>query len=269
MSALVEIRGLTVSFPQEDAPPVDAVRSVDLDLPAGKTLALVGESGSGKSTLALALLGLLPASAQVRGTARFGATPGSDKSIDLLALDPRGEPMRAVRGRRIAMIFQEPALALNPVYTLGEQVAESLRLHRHLGRREARQAAVAALNDVGIPDPARIAGEVPYELSGGMRQRAMIAMALAGVPELLLADEPTASLDVTVQAEILDLLRRKQAASGMAVLLVTHDFGVVAEMADEVAVMLRGEVVERGEVEGIFHRATHPYTKELIRAVTA
>jgi len=259
MSALVEIRGLEIFFRQEDGSRVPAVRGVDLDIPAAGTLAIVGESGSGKSTLALSLLGLLPDSAQVAGSARFAG-------LDLLALEPKSEAMRKVRGKRIAMIFQEPSSALNPVYTIGEQIAESLRLHRGLSHREARREAVEALRKVGIPDPQGSAGKVPHEFSGGMRQRTTIAIALAGEPELLLADEPTASLDVTVQAEILDLLRTKQAESGMSMLLVTHDFGVVAELADQVAVMNGGKILERGPVDSIFHEPRDPYTRTLLQA---
>ena len=255
MDAALEIHGLEVEF----LGPVRAVRGVSVAVERGKTLAIVGESGSGKTTLALALLGLLPASAKIGGRALLDG-------VDLLSLDPRGEEMRKIRGRRIGMIFQEPAVALSPVYRVGEQIAESLRLHRGLSRKDARSAAIESLARVGIADPERRVDEYPHELSGGLRQRVMIAIALAGEPALLLADEPTASLDVTVQAGVLALLRKLQAERGTSLVLITHDLGVVAEMADDVVVMREGVVVERAPVDDIFHAPLHEYTRTLLEA---
>lgn len=262
MDALVEIRGLEVTFASEGGT-IAAVRGASFDVPRGRTLAVIGESGSGKTTVALALLGLLPASARVRGTAMLRR---EKNPADLLALDPRGEALRVIRGREIGMVFQEPATALSPVYTIGEQIGEALRLHRGMTRAQARSGSVDALAAVGIPAPRERATQYAHELSGGMRQRAMIAIALAGEPALLLADEPTASLDVTVQAEILALLRSLQREKQMALMLITHDFGVVAELADEVVVMRGGEVVERADVDSLFHTPRHEYTRELLRA---
>jgi ABC-type dipeptide/oligopeptide/nickel transport system ATPase component len=255
MDSALEVKGLAVEFEGG----VRAVRGVSLTVPVGKTLAIVGESGSGKTTLALALLGLLPSSAKITGSAIL-------HGVDLLSLDPRGEEMRRVRGKKIGMIFQEPAVALSPVYTVGEQIAESLRLHRGMNRAEAWSAAIAALARVGIADPERRVSEYPHELSGGMRQRVMIAIALAGEPAILLADEPTASLDVTVQAAVLSLMRTLQAERKTSLVLITHDLGVVAEMADDVVVMKEGLIVESAPVDAIFHAPGHEYTRELLAA---
>ena len=254
MTALLSIRGLTVDYLGE-AGAVRAVDGVDLDLAAGETLALVGESGSGKSTVALAPLGLLPPDAHIAGSIRL-------EGAELLGLP---EPaLRPVRGGRIGMVFQEPITSLNPVLTVGEQIREVLAAHGLSRGRAAR--AVELLAEVGIADAAARAGAYPHELSGGMRQRAMIAMALAAGPELLIADEPTTALDVTVQAQILDLFRRLRDRRGMALLLVTHDLGVVAELADRVAVMKEGRVVETGPARRVLDDPQHGYTRELLAA---
>ncbi|MGK9170585.1 ABC transporter ATP-binding protein [Inquilinus limosus] len=253
---MLSIRGLTVDYFGEGAA-ARAVDGIDLDLNRGETLALVGESGSGKSTVALAPLGLLPPNARAAGSIRLAGT-------ELLGLPE--EALRPIRGRRIGMVFQEPATCLNPVLTVGEQVREVLEAHR-LGRGRAARARVAELLvEVGIPDPAARAGAYPHELSGGLRQRAMIAMALAADPEVLIADEPTTALDVTIQAQILDLFRSLRDRRGMAVLLVTHDFGVVAELADRVAVMQDGRVVETGPARQVLDAPRHGYTRRLLAA---
>jgi oligopeptide/dipeptide ABC transporter ATP-binding protein len=235
---------------------VKAVDGVSLKISAGETLAVVGESGSGKSVLALSIMQLVPPPGQiVSGEILFGGQ-------NLLDLDP--EAMRHLRGRRIAMIFQDPMTSLNPVYTVGDQIAEAVRLHRGLSRKQACVKAVEMMDRVRIPDPARRAADYPHHLSGGMRQRVMIAMALSCDPELLIADEPTTALDVTIQAGILDLLAKLKEEFDISLLLITHDLGVVAQTADRVAVMYAGRIVESGEVHQIFHSPGHPYTEGLL-----
>jgi peptide/nickel transport system ATP-binding protein len=192
---------------------------------------------------------------------------GADPAIDLARLDPQGAEMRAIRGRDIALIFQEPMTSLSAFYTVGNQIIETIRLHSKLGKAAARQRAIELLAMVGIPRPERRIDEYPFQLSGGLRQRVMIAMALAGEPRILIADEPTTALDVTTQAQILELLRRLQRERGLALILITHDMGVIAEMADEVVVMYLGRAVERGPVDAIFHAPRHPYTKALLRSI--
>ena len=226
----------------------------------GQTLAVVGESGCGKSVTALSILRLIPSppGKVLGGQIRF-------ENRDLLKLSEKD--MRNVRGKDIAMIFQEPMTSLNPVYTIGDQIAEAVTLHQHVGTREAYKIAEKALADVGISDPARRINEYPHQMSGGMRQRVMIAMALSCQPKLLIADEPTTALDVTIQAQILELLRKLQHETGMAVLLITHDLGVVAENADTVAVMYASRVVEFATVEDLFDHPKHPYTEGLFRSV--
>jgi len=257
--ALLEVRGLAIEFARGDGW-VRVVDGVDLTLAPGRTLALVGESGCGKTVTALAVMGLLP-----RRTGRVAAGGIRFDGRDLVDLPPGA--LRAIRGRELAMIFQEPDTSLNPAFTVGDQIAEVVRIHRGLGRRASRLAAVEALERVDIPDPAQRAGAYPHELSGGMRQRAMIAMALACQPRLLLADEPTTALDVTIQAQILDLLATLRDELDMAMVFVTHDLGVVAEIADEVAVMYAGEIVEQAPVDVLFAHPRHPYTEALIRAL--
>jgi peptide/nickel transport system ATP-binding protein len=235
-----------------------AVDSVDLELVRGATLGIVGESGCGKSVTALAIMGLLPKSAEVTGTVRFNG-------IDLLDLPD--VDMRSLRGNQLAMIFQEPMTSLNPSYTIGEQIAEALVRHRGMTRPQARSRAIALLRRVHIPSPESRFDDYPHKLSGGMRQRAMIAMALACDPQLLIADEPTTALDVTIQAQILDLLRELKRDSRAAIVLITHDLGVVAEICDEVAVMYAGEIVERASVDALFERPEHPYTVGLLGSI--
>lgn len=244
---------------------IAAVTDLTLTVEPGETVALVGESGSGKSVTSLSILGLLPKKVGrlAQGSVVFRGKSGETR--DLAKLD--AEALRRVRGNDIAMVFQEPMTSLNPVYTVGEQIAEPIRIHLGRSRREAAADAVRLLADVGIPDPERRARQYPHELSGGMRQRATIAMALACNPSLLIADEPTTALDVTIQAQILDLLARLQRERGMAMLFVTHNLGVVAEIADRVAVMYAGRIVETGRVAEVFAHPRHPYTKGLLRSV--
>ncbi|WOX13348.1 ABC transporter ATP-binding protein [Streptomyces sp. N50] len=257
MNSILEIENLGVTFSTESGD-VPAVRGVSLRVEPGETLALVGESGSGKSTVALAALGLLPGNALASGGVSVGGT-------DVVGAG-EGELAR-LRGRTASMVFQEPATALDPLTRIGKQIAEVVRNHRDLSRQEAAAEAVALLGRVGIPEPERRASAFPFQLSGGQRQRVVIAMAIANSPGLLVADEPTTALDVTVQAEILDLLRALAVDSGTGVLLVTHNMGVVADFADRVAVMLEGEVVETGAVEDVLLRPTHEYTRRLLAAV--
>ena len=250
---LLEVQGLRVSFSGKEV-----VHGVDFQIRAGEKLALVGESGSGKTVTALSVL-KLALNADVAGRALFAAAEGP---VELLALPERR--LRAIRGEQIAMIFQEPMTALNPLYTVGDQIAEVLELHKALPRAEAMRGAIKLLADTGIPEPERRANSLPHQLSGGQRQRAMIAMALACQPRLLLADEPTTALDVTLRAQMLDLLSDLQQRNGMAVLLITHDLNLVRKFADRVAVMEDGQIVEHGEVAAVFADPKHPYTRKLI-----
>ncbi len=259
-SPLLQITDLAVSFDLADGGRARAVDGVSLTIHPRQTLALVGESGCGKSVTALCALGLVP---QPPGRVERGRIVLEGR--DLLALNAR--QMREVRGRRIAMIFQDPMTSLNPVYTVGDQLLEAIRLHRKVDRRGAAEAAVEAMTDVGIPDPVRRLRAYPHEFSGGMQQRVMIAMALACRPQLLVADEPTTALDVTVQAQILDLLRRLRRSRDMALLLISHDLGVVAENADTVCVMYAGRVVEYASVYDLFERPRHPYTRGLMACI--
>ncbi|HEX7805049.1 MAG TPA: ABC transporter ATP-binding protein [Cellulomonas sp.] len=254
---MLRLDRLSVTF-QTDGDPVRAVREVSFEVAPGEIVAVVGESGSGKSVSSRALLGLLPGTATVQGSAQLDGT-------ELTGL--RGEPMRRIRGDRIAMIFQEPATSLDPVRTVGWQVVEALRSHRPVSRRAARARAVELLDLVGIPDPARRAHSYPHQLSGGQKQRVMIAIAIACEPEVIIADEPTTALDVTVQAAILELLRDLRDRLGTAIVLITHNMGVVADLADRVVVMYRGQVVEQGTAAQIFAAPAHPYTQRLLAAV--
>lgn len=259
MSALLEIDNLSTAF-ATDHGAVTIVDRVTLSVEKGRTLCIVGESGSGKSILSLSLMGLLPASGMISGD---GVRLAGE---DLLVLDD--EEMRSIRGRRIAMIFQEPMTSLNPVFTIGDQLVEALRSHdRKTPTRQLRQRALEALKQVEMTDPERRLGQFPHELSGGMRQRVMIAMALIMQPEVLIADEPTTALDVSVQAQILALIKRLQRDTGMGIIFITHDLGVVSEIADEVAVMYAGRVVERASAEEIFRNPQHPYTIGLLASV--
>ena len=256
---LLSVRDLEVSFTDFDGEVVRAVDGVSLELAAGEVLALVGESGCGKSVTALTVMGLLgAANATTTGSARYGGRELIGASEDEL---------RRLRGEELAMIFQDPLSSLNPVLRVGEQVAEQIAAHRAVGRREARERAIELLRQVDMPEPERRADAYPHELSGGMRQRAMIAMALSCEPRILIADEPTTALDVTVQAQIVELIRDLRAETGAGVLLITHDFGVVAELADRVAVMDAGRIVEQGPVEQVFERPQDSHTRKLLDAV--
>jgi peptide/nickel transport system ATP-binding protein len=256
---LLEVRNLKTYFRGEEGIS-RAVDGVDLALPRGRTLCLVGESGCGKSVTALTIMGLVP---QPPGQIDAGEILFEGKN--LLAFDR--EAMNALRGDRIAMIFQEPMTSLNPAFTIGDQITEVILRHRKVSPAEARTRAIEMLRRVRIPAPEQRIDEYPHKLSGGMRQRAMIAMALALDPQLLIADEPTTALDVTIQAQILELLRELRAEFGMSLLMITHDLGVVAEVADEVAVMYAGRVVERADVATLFRRPGHPYTIGLLASI--
>jgi len=257
----LEVRNLSTSFPTEDGL-VRSVADVSFSIQPGRTTALVGESGSGKSVTSLTLMRLLPktANAQVSGQAAFVTREGA--SVDLLTLAERD--MRALRGNQLSMIFQEPMTSLNPVFRIGEQIAESVRLHKGLDRAAAQAQALRMLDLVEIPAAAQRIHEYPHQLSGGMRQRVMIALAMACDPTLLIADEPTTALDVTIQAQILALMRRLQAETGMSILFITHNLGVVAHHADDVVVMYAGRVVERAPVRPLFAQPEHPYTQGLL-----
>ena len=253
---LLHVRDLSVSFAGDGGRVTRAVTGVSFSVNANRTLGIVGESGCGKSVTSLAIMRLLsPDTAQVAGSITF-------EGRDLLTLLERD--MQDLRGNRLAMIFQEPMTSLNPSYAVGDQVGEALVRHRGLSAREARRQAIELLRQVRIPSPETRVDEYPHKLSGGMRQRVMIAMALACRPALLIADEPTTALDVTIQAQMLDLLRVLKAATGAAIVLVTHDLGVVAETCDEVAVMYAGEIVERASVTDLFTQPQHPYTVGLL-----
>ena len=255
---LLSVENLTTVFDTASGP-VPAVDDVSFEIHAGETLGIVGESGSGKSVTALSIMRLVQAPGRIAGGAvRF-------KGRDLLALDER--EMRRVRGAGIALIFQEPMTALNPVVRVGDQIAETLLVHGKATKQDATDRVVELLRLVRIADPAARAGDYPHQLSGGMRQRVLMAMALACQPSLLIADEPTTALDVTIQAEILDLLREMKSAIGLSLLLISHDLGVIAETADRVAVMYAGRIVETGPVRDIFHRPGHPYTRGLLASM--
>jgi peptide/nickel transport system ATP-binding protein len=264
---LLRVEGLRVAIALQRSM-LEVVSDVSFRVPAGKTVAIVGESGSGKSITAQAILGILPTVASITGGRILFRDPKQpEKQIDIAALDPSSSAMQELRGGRISMIFQEPMTSLSPLHRIGNQVEEALLLHRQVERGQARPMTEEMLKRVGFPDPSRAYDMYPIELSGGLRQRAMIAMALICRPALLIADEPTTALDVTVQAQVLGLLKRLQKQLQMSLLLITHDLGVVASMADEVIVMHQGEVVEAGTVEAIFRRPGHAYTKALMRAV--
>jgi len=262
---LVDIRGLKTHFFTDEGL-VRAVDGISFGIPRGKTLCVVGESGSGKSIMARSILQLIDKPGRiVDGEILYRPTPYDE--VDIVKLDPRGRAIRAIRGKEIAMIFQEPMSSLSPVHTIGDQVVEMITLHMPLSKRAARERAIDMLDRVGIPKPAQRFDAYTFQLSGGMRQRAMIAMALACEPKLLIADEPTTALDVTTQANILDLIQELQRDLGMSVLFITHDLGVVAEIADDVVVMYLGSEVETGDVDSIFHDAKHPYTRALLRSI--
>lgn len=258
MGDLLEVMGLRTQFPTR-AGLVKAVDGVSFSIAEGELLGLVGESGCGKSITALSIMRLIASPGRIAG--------GSIKFKDEELTTATGERLREIRGNDIAMIFQDPMTSLNPVFRVGEQIAEALRLHRKLDRKQAWDGAIAAMKEVSIPSPERRVSDYPHQLSGGMRQRVMIAMALACDPELLIADEPTTALDVTIQAQILDLLNELRVSRKLAVLLITHDLGVVAEVADRVCVMYTGKIVEESGVDELFAAPKHPYTRGLLRSV--
>ena len=260
MSRVLEVQDLRVSFPGPDHRRFYPVDGVSFSLQRGETMALVGESGSGKSLTSLALLQLVPSPGRIEtgSIIRMGET-------DVLAL--RGEALRRIRGRRVGMIFQDPMTSLNPVFTVGDQIMEGILAHFKMPRAAARERALQLLQEVGIPDPSARLKAYPHQLSGGMRQRVMIAIALSAEPEILVADEPTTALDVTVQAQILEVLDRLQESRGMAVLLITHDLGIVAGRADRVAVMYAGQIVEEAPTARLFANPSHPYTQGLFASV--
>ena len=256
-SPVLTVRNLGVDF-YVDKAWYPAASDVSYDLHSGEVLAIVGESGSGKSQSSLALLGLLPPNGRARGSAKLG-------DRELIGMSHGG--LRHVRGKEISMIFQEPMTSFSPVHTIGSQIAENVLLHSTMTKEEARQHSIEMLRKVGVPRAEDRFDAYPFQLSGGLRQRAMIAMALSNNPQLLIADEPTTALDVTTQAQILELMKQLQDEFGMAMIFITHDLGVVAEIADEVAVMYLGIVAERGNVDQIFHEPRHPYTRALLRSI--
>ncbi len=269
---LIEIRNLKTYFFTDEGV-VKAVDGVDFDIYRNRTLCVVGESGCGKSITARSILQIVdPPGRLVEGEIRFHRLQGENGSrrsevIDLAKLAPRSRAMRSIRGKDISMIFQEPMTSLSPIHTVGDQIIENILLHLPVTKEEARERAIELLRRVGIPRPAERVDGYPFQMSGGMRQRVMIAMALACNPSLLIADEPTTAVDVTTQAQILELLLELQQEYGMGIMLITHDLGVVAEMADDVVVMYLGKVAEQGSVDEIFHDAKHPYTQALLRSI--
>jgi peptide/nickel transport system ATP-binding protein len=266
---LLEMRDLKLHFFTDEGV-VKAVDGVTYSIWRGKTLCIVGESGSGKSVAARAILQIVHRPGKIVGGQILYHKPlqsGGVQTIDITALNPHGADVRRVRGNDIAMIFQEPMTSLSPMYTVGNQIIEAIRLHNQVSKAEARNHAIELLRRVGIPKPEVRVDEYPFRLSGGMRQRCMIAMALSCHPNLLIADEPTTALDVTTQAQILDLMQELQQDYGMAILFITHDLGVVAEIADDVAVMYLGNVVERSDADTIFNDPKHPYTASLLKSI--
>jgi peptide/nickel transport system ATP-binding protein len=257
VSELLALEHLDVGF-ETEAGRVSAVSDVSLAITEGEIFGLVGESGCGKTTLAMALMGLLPATARVTGSVRF-------QGVELIGLSP--EDLRRLRGDRLSMIFQDPMTSLDPTFPIGEQVAETITAHRDVDPREARRRALELLEDVGIPEPERRFGDAPHRLSGGMRQRVVIATALANEPALVLADEPTTALDVTIQSQVLDLLRDLRARLQTTIVLITHDLGVIAQICDRVGVMYAGQLVEVAPVSEIFRTPRHPYTQALLAAL--
>lgn len=263
MTTLLSVQNLKTYFFTERGT-FKSVDDVSFDVVRGKTLGIVGESGCGKSVTAFSIMRLVDSPGRiVGGKVLLSGTPTG--TIDLLTLSE--QEMRKVRGARVAMVFQEPMTSLNPVFTIGNQIREAVVLHQRLEKKECDEQVHEALHLVGIPDPQRAARSYPHELSGGMRQRAMIAMALACKPDLLIADEPTTALDVTVQAQVLALLKELRDRFGMALLLITHDFGIIAEQADHVLVMYAGKVVETAPTQGLFRSPRHPYTQALLKAI--
>src|SRR6478735_723447 len=282
--AIITVRNLQVEY-KTTLGTVNALNGVSFDVKRGTVLGVVGESGSGKSVTARAIMQILESAGKITEGSIVFRRPSGDRrestqheaeleaaldrsgEVDITRLKPTSDAMRAIRGSEIAMIFQEPMSSLNPVYTIGFQIQEAIRLHQNPDKKESWAQAIDMLDQVGMPNPARIASSYPHELSGGMRQRAMIAMALSCHPALLIADEPTTALDVTTEAQILALMRRLKEEIGMSILFITHSMGVVAQLCDEVIVMYQGRVVERASVEDIFYHPKHPYTRSLLRSI--
>lgn len=261
---LLQVQGLSIIFGSGGAV-VPAVRDVDLSIAPGEIVALVGESGSGKSTVGNALMGLLRFDLKVRIDGKAMMTLRDGRTRDLLTLSDKA--MRRVRGDEISMIFQEPQSSLNPIFRIGQQIIEAIRSHRKVSKSKARAQALELLEELGLPNPERCMQSYPHEISGGMRQRVMIAMALSCDPLLLIADEPTTALDVTIQAQIIDLLKKVQARTGMAILFITHDLGLVSEIADRVLVMYAGQIVESASINQVFSKPRMPYTRALLDAM--
>jgi oligopeptide/dipeptide ABC transporter ATP-binding protein len=261
---LIKIKNLKTSFHTESGV-VSAVNGVDFEIHPEKTIGVVGESGCGKSVTALSIMNLI----RYPGSIETGEIlyHHNGESIDLIKLNPKGRKIRSIRGNEISMIFQEPMNSLNPVYTIGNQIVESIKLHQHLGAKDARSKAIEMLQSVGIPSAEHRLGDYPHQLSGGLRQRAMIAMALSCNPSLLIADEPTTALDVTIQAQVLALMNDLRERFKTAILFITHDLGVIAHMADQVIVMYLGRIVESAPVKEIFHNPKHPYTLGLMASI--
>jgi peptide/nickel transport system ATP-binding protein len=262
---LLSVRDLRTYFFQDEGT-VKAVDGAAFDVYEGKTMGIVGESGCGIRVTTQSIIGIIEKPGRiVNGEIILRRADGAE--TDLVTLDPNGREMRSIRGEEIGLVFQEPMTSFSPVHTIGAQIIEAVMLHKPVSKAEARKIGIEALRSVGIPKPERRIDEYSFELSGGLRQRAMISVALSCGPRLLIADEPTTALDVTTQAQILDLLRKLQAEKGMAIMLITHNLGVVAEMADDVVVMYLGRVVEAGPVDAIFHHPLHPYTRALLKSI--
>jgi oligopeptide/dipeptide ABC transporter ATP-binding protein len=263
---MLSVEGLRTYFFTDEGT-VRAVDGASFEVQAGKTVGIVGESGCGKSVTALSILRIVEKPGRIVEGKILLRRPDAKATVDLAPLKADGAEIRAIRGGEIALVFQEPMTSFSPHYTIGNQIVETIQLHQAVGKEEARQRAIELLRMVGIPNPERRIDEYPFELSGGLRQRVMIAMALSCNPTILIADEPTTALDVTTQAQILDLLRDIQQRTQMSVIIITHDMGVIAEMADDVIVMYLGRVVESGPVDEIFHQPKHPYTQALLRSI--
>tara|TARA_B100001105_G_scaffold255240_1_gene253687 strand:+ start:753 stop:1748 length:996 start_codon:yes stop_codon:yes gene_type:complete len=262
---LLDIAGLSTIFNTDDGA-IRAVDDVSFSINRGQTLGIVGESGCGKSVTGLSILQLQSPGHIEKGQIHYYKS-NKDLPIDITQLAPKSEEMRSIRGNDIAMIFQEPMTSLNPVYTIGNQISEAVVLHQQVSKKEARSRSIEMLERVGIPAPHKRVDDYPHQFSGGMRQRAMIAMALSCNPSLLIADEPTTALDVTIQAQVLDLMRELQEELGMAIMMITHDLGVIAEITNEIVIMYAGRVVEKGNLDQIFYHPLHPYTRGLLASI--
>ena len=266
MADILEVKNLRTSFFLEEGT-LKALDGVSFTLQRNKTLGIIGESGCGKSVTAQSILRIVPHPGRIMSGEILYRSDDAAEPVDLVRLDPFGNTIRDIRGAEISMIFQEPMTSLSPVHTIGNQIIETIRLHRTPEKDEAREIAISMLRRVGINNPEQRIDEYPYQLSGGMRQRAMIAMALSCNPSVLIADEPTTALDVTVQAQILELMKELQEQFGMGIICITHNLGVIAEIADTVAVMYLGRIVEHGTAEEVFHNPLHPYTRRLLKSI--